>query len=82
MSRYYSDNPEWDYDRYEADQEAWLNSRPVCAWCGEHIQDEHAYRIGGDLVCSDCLEQEKVNVDDLVEEERERLEELRWNSDY
>lgn len=75
MGRYYSDSPYRDYERWEADQEAWLNRRPVCKWCGEHIQDEYAYRIGGDLVCSDCLEQEKVNVDDLVEEQR-------WNSDY
>lgn len=75
MGRYYSGDPSQDYDRWEADQEAWLHSRPVCKWCGEHIQDEHAYRIWDDLVCEDCLKDTRVDVDDIVEEKR-------WNSDY
>ena len=69
MCKYLSGNPYRDYDRYEASQEAWLKVRPVCAWCGEHIQDEHAYRIGDDLVCEDCLDDARVNVDDLVEQQ-------------
>lgn len=69
MGRYYSDSPYRDYERWEADQEAWLRARPVCAWCGEHIQEEYAYRIGDDLVCEDCLDDARVNVDDLVEQQ-------------
>lgn len=75
MGRYYSDDTYRDFDRWDADQEAWLNSRPVCKWCGEHIQDEYAYRINGDLVCEDCLKDTRVDVEDIVEEKR-------WNSDY
>ena len=74
MGMYYSGSPYRDYDRYEADQEAWLNSRPVCAWCGEHIQDEHAYRIGNELICEGCLSETRVNIDDLVEEEERKYE--------
>lgn len=70
MCRHYSDSPYRDYDRWEADQEAWLNARPVCAECGEHIQDEYAYRIGNDLICEDCLKETRVNIDDLMEEDR------------
>lgn len=35
--------------------EAWLRKRPVCCYCGEHIQDEHFYLINDDAVCEDCL---------------------------
>ena len=44
-----------DYDQWEADQEWRLRNHPECAWCGEKIV-EIAYRIGDDLVCSDCIE--------------------------
>jgi hypothetical protein len=47
MGMYHSDDPYHDFDLWDADQDAWLNSRPVCKWCGEHIQDEYAYRING-----------------------------------
>lgn len=77
MGRYFSGSPYRDYDRWEADQNAWLNARPKCAWCGKHIQEEHAYRIGDDLVCEDCIESEKVNVDDLIEQQKWQ-EDDRW----
>ena len=40
----------------EREEERWLKSRPVCAWCGEPIQDEYCYEINGDLVCGRCIE--------------------------
>jgi hypothetical protein len=73
--RFYSNNPEKDYDRWLEANERWLESRPVCKWCGEHIQEEHAYQVGDDLVCESCMEGEKVNVDDFMEARG-------WNSDY
>lgn len=30
--------------------------RPVCADCGNHIQDEEAYYINGEWVCMDCMD--------------------------
>lgn len=29
---------------------------PRCAWCGEPIQDEYAYKIDGVWVCESCME--------------------------
>ncbi len=43
------------WERHDAEQERWLNKRPVCCECGEHIQEEHLFDIDGDLVCEDCL---------------------------
>ena len=43
------------WERHDAEQEKWLQSRPVCSECGEHIQDEHLFDIDGDLVCEECL---------------------------
>lgn len=51
---FYSDNPERDFDRYEAEQQRKLDRLPKCAHCGEPIQDEDCYKIDGDLVHSDC----------------------------
>lgn len=43
------------WERHDAEQEKWLQSRPVCSECGEHIQEEHLFDIDGDLVCEGCL---------------------------
>lgn len=48
--------PYEDFLRKEAEEEKWLKTRPVCAWCGQPIQDEHAYEIDGEMVCEDCIE--------------------------
>lgn len=52
---YYSDDPLFDFYQHDAEQEAWLAKRPVCADCDEHIQDERAYYINGEWICSDCM---------------------------
>ena len=43
------------WERHDAEQERWLQRRPVCNVCGEHIQDDHLFDIDGDLVCEECL---------------------------
>ena len=45
-----------DYEERDSAQEAWLQRRPVCVCCGEHIQDESAHLIGGDYYCDRCLD--------------------------
>lgn len=52
---WYSDDPVADFERYDEDQNKWLERRPVCADCGEHIQDERAYYINGEWICRDCM---------------------------
>lgn len=63
MCRYLSSNPYRDYDRWEANQEAWLRSRPKCDCCGEPIQEDFAYRINEELYCKDCIDDAKVRID-------------------
>lgn len=41
---------------HDAEQDRWLEERPVCCWCEEHIQDGHLYRINGEACCPECLE--------------------------
>lgn len=52
---WYSDDPLADFDRYDEEQNKWLERRPVCADCDEHIQDERAYYINGEWICRDCM---------------------------
>lgn len=46
------------YRQHEAEQEAWLEKRPKCSVCGEHIQDDTLYDIDGGLYCERCLNNE------------------------
>lgn len=62
-----TDDPLADFDRYDRQQEEWLNSLPVCDCCGEPIQDEYCYEINGDLICEDCLDMHfRKAVDDII----------------
>ena len=59
MSEYayqYYQQAERKHARYESE-------RPCCAYCGEPILDDYAYRIDGDLVCKECLEDLKEYVE-------------------
>ena len=49
---------------YERDKENWLKSRPICSCCGEHIQDEEAYDIDGQLYCPECISDRRVFLDE------------------
>lgn len=52
----------WDnYDlflEHEDEQAAWLEKRPVCACCGEHIQDDYQYVINGESYCEECVNEQ------------------------
>ena len=41
---------------HDAEQDRWLQERPVCCWCDEHIQDDHYYLINDEACCPECLE--------------------------
>ncbi len=56
------------WERHEVDLERELAKRPVCSICDEHIQDDYAYNINGELICSECMERHfKVNVEDYIQ---------------
>ena len=65
MSTFYSDDLNHDIDRYLAEQDRWLLSRPTCSECEEPIQDCECYRINGKLICEDCIDNFRVFVEDL-----------------
>lgn len=54
MSIFYSDDPVRDFERWDAEQNAWLESRPKCAHCHEHIQDEKLMHIEGEVYHTEC----------------------------
>lgn len=47
---------------HEEEKERRLKRRPICAECGEHIQDEYGYQFNGAWLCADCLEDYKVEI--------------------
>lgn len=61
-----TDDPISDFDRYEEEQQEWLEKRPVCIECGEHIKDEEAYYIEGEFICEECIKGFKKFVDDFI----------------
>lgn len=64
----FTDNPVADYERHAAKQEAALARLPKCNDCGQPIQEEHFYNIGGKNICVDCLDNNyRKWVEDYIE---------------
>ena len=59
----YTDNPLRDFALWSDDQEEWLNNRPECSECGQHIQDDYLYRIDGNIYCQNCIDQSIEYID-------------------
>lgn len=53
-----SGDPIRDWERRDYEQQRWLNRRPRCSCCGEHIQDEVCYEINDKLFCEECMKDE------------------------
>jgi formylmethanofuran dehydrogenase subunit E len=43
------------FEQYEAEQEREASVYPVCTCCGETIFDDFLYTIDGEILCTDCL---------------------------
>lgn len=41
--------------RHDAQQEAELQTLPVCCECGEHIQTDELFEINDELICPQCM---------------------------
>ena len=52
------------WEAYDNKKEEWLMRRPVCACCGNHIQEEYAVCFNDDLFCDACIDDMKVPIDD------------------
>ena len=64
-----TDDPIADFNRYDAEQQNYLDKLPKCDCCGEPITDEHYYDIDGTFFCEECLKDEfRKNTDDYMED--------------
>lgn len=52
---YRTDDPDRDFDRWDAEQARALDKLPVCYECGEPIQDDFCYQINDEIICEECL---------------------------
>jgi formylmethanofuran dehydrogenase subunit E len=65
--RYRSNDPEADFNRWDAQRAKDEANLPHCEYCGEVIYEKY-YNIGGEIICSDCLETHFAHdVDDYLD---------------
>lgn len=64
----WTDDPVRDHDRYQEEQNKWLEKMPVCSICDEYIQDDYLYEINDEVICEECLKDNfRKNVEDYIE---------------
>lgn len=64
----YTDDPLLDFDRFDREQQKRLDKLPVCADCGEAVQNDHYYLINDAVICPDCMESGyRKEVDDYID---------------
>ncbi len=61
-----SGDPEQDYLEHDRYVETELSYRPLCAVCGERIQDSDALLLWDEWVCNKCVSANMADVDDYV----------------
>ena len=67
IEMYFTDDPVADFNRYQEEQENYLETLPVCSICDEHIQDDHLYDINDEVICEGCLKDNfRKNVEDYI----------------
>ena len=67
MSYFRMGDPLDDFTRLDREQEKRLERLPKCDQCGEPIQGEHCYKIHGETLCEECMNdryREDVEVDE------------------
>lgn len=64
----YTDDPLLDFDRWDRTQSKRLKQLPVCADCGDAVQDDHYYLINDVVICPACMESGyRKDVDDYID---------------
>ena len=58
------DPVEASFEAKDAADYAWEMSRPVCDYCGEHIQEDKFWIIEGKKICESCLNESSVWTED------------------
>lgn len=59
------------FEMHEREQQRALKRLPVCESCGEPITYEFCYKINGELICEACINECRVDVERLIEYERD-----------
>ena len=59
-----TDDPLRDFNRYEAEQFLWEQSRPICDDCGDHITDEYMWEFHGFHYCENCVRNHRERIED------------------
>lgn len=54
MAFYRTDDPLYDFDRYDAEQESRIEELPICECCGNPIQQERAVYYNDQWCCEEC----------------------------
>jgi formylmethanofuran dehydrogenase subunit E len=52
------------FSSHQAELDNWLEKRPVCSICGEHIQDEECYLVNDEYICIECMVDCKIFIKD------------------
>lgn len=55
-----------EFNRYDREQSGALKRLPKCSCCGEPIQGEMLYNIGGELYCERCIDDCRKFTDDYI----------------
>lgn len=63
----WTSNPVADAERFAAEQDRQLEQLPICDDCREPIQDGFFYSINDSVICSDCIDSYRVEVEDCNE---------------
>lgn len=63
---YRTDDPHADFDRWDAEEQKALDKLPICADCGEPVQDDHFYEICDEVICPDCIENYRKPIEDCI----------------
>lgn len=54
--------------KHDAEQARELERLPVCADCGEPVQEDYYYEINDEVICPDCLESGyRKSIDQYIE---------------
>lgn len=65
---FYTDDPQADFSRHDAEQQRQIERLPRCDQCNEPIQDDYFYDINGEYICSRCMKDSfRKEVSDYVE---------------
>lgn len=55
------------WSKKEREEYLELSKLPLCAECGEPIQDDYCYELENGLICEDCMENNhRVNTEDYM----------------